>query len=87
MFYSILDVVNKSHARQNRIEDTLRVMRSKMDGIDKRILRLGNAFATMAQQQTPSTGWPAVPATKYCEICFVEGHQASQCRSKEKMYP
>ncbi|EPB71282.1 arrestin domain protein [Ancylostoma ceylanicum] len=87
MFYSILDVVNKSDARQNRIEDTLRIMRSKMDGIDKRILRLENAFATMAQQQTPSTGCPAVPATKYCEICYVEGHQASQCRSKKKMDP
>ncbi|EYB89936.1 hypothetical protein Y032_0226g2790 [Ancylostoma ceylanicum] len=55
MFYSILDVENKSDARQNRIEDTLRVMRSKMDGIDKRILRLENAFANMTQEQTPLT--------------------------------
>ncbi|KIH49070.1 hypothetical protein ANCDUO_20856, partial [Ancylostoma duodenale] len=87
MFHSIFDVVNRSDARQNRIEDTLRIMRSKMDNIDKRLLRLEDVFAAMAPQQMPPTGCPAVPTTKYCEICYVEGHQASQCRSKKKMDP
>ena len=87
MFYAILDVVKETEKRQHRMEDTLRVVDGKLEKIEQRLEALESTYRAVAPPPVPPTGCPDVPETRYCEICYVEGHQASQCRSKRRMDP
>uniref|UniRef100_A0A7I4YFA7 DUF1758 domain-containing protein n=1 Tax=Haemonchus contortus TaxID=6289 RepID=A0A7I4YFA7_HAECO len=79
IFYTIMDGIVDIKRRQDRIEDRLR-------RVDERthILELWTIKADQ-KMQPQTSGCPSVPPTRYCEVCFVAGHQASHCRSKARM--
>ncbi|KAK5973436.1 hypothetical protein GCK32_022666 [Trichostrongylus colubriformis] len=81
IFYAIMDSVQDIKKKQDRIEDRLRK-------IDERTYALELWTRRMDQKKMepqPASACPAVAPTRYCEVCFVAGHQAADCRSKSRM--
>ncbi|KHJ94404.1 hypothetical protein OESDEN_05667 [Oesophagostomum dentatum] len=84
MFYAILDVAKETEKRQNRMEDTLRIMDARVKKIDKRLEGLESTSRKVASLPGRPTVCPDVPETRYCEICYVEGHRRRSAEAKGK---
>ncbi|WKY15697.1 hypothetical protein Q1695_000860 [Nippostrongylus brasiliensis] len=85
IFYAVMDGVQGNSRKLDRLEDCLRSMDGRLRVLEEWIMnsetRKKKEFVAM------QPGCPAVPNSRYCEVCYVSGHQAAECRSKARMDP
>ncbi|WKY11986.1 hypothetical protein Q1695_003504 [Nippostrongylus brasiliensis] len=85
IFYAVMDGVQGNSRKLDRVEDCLRSMDGRLRVLEQWITnsetRKKQEFVAM------QPGCPAVPNSRYCEVCYVSGHQAAECRSKARMDP
>ncbi|VDM74716.1 unnamed protein product [Strongylus vulgaris] len=72
MFYAMMDAMNSQGKKQQRLED----QQDRIAGLLKSLLD---------ERKTKTSACPKVPATRFCELCCVAGHQVAECRNKAKM--
>nr|CDJ94999.1 unnamed protein product [Haemonchus contortus] len=81
IFYAIMDSIQAISQKQDRMEDRLRRIDERTTAME-RLLQQGTQKVTTP---TVDAQCPVVAPTRYCEVCYVAGHQASECRSKLRM--
>ncbi|EYC27363.1 hypothetical protein Y032_0009g674 [Ancylostoma ceylanicum] len=86
MFYALMDGITDVKRKLDRIEDTVHKNDDRLRSLEQLML-LKQEKQKIIPLPQPATGCPAVPPTRYCEVCYQEGHQASKCRSKSRMDP
>ncbi|VDL75634.1 unnamed protein product [Nippostrongylus brasiliensis] len=85
IFYAIMDGIQDIKRKQDRTEDRLRSIDSRLRALEVWAKEHDEKKKKRFIEMQP--GCPAVPNSRYCEVCFVAGHQAADCRSKTRMDP
>ncbi|XGW34479.1 hypothetical protein V3C99_018409 [Haemonchus contortus] len=71
IFYAILDAVNNIKRKQDRMEDRLRRIDERTHALEVWTQR------AMEVPRPDAPQCPTVAPIRYCEVCYVVGHQAA----------
>ncbi|KIH69248.1 hypothetical protein ANCDUO_00414 [Ancylostoma duodenale] len=86
MFYALMDGITEVKRKLDRIEDTVHKNDDRLRSLEQLML-LKQEKQKVFPFSLPTTVCPAVPPTRYCEVCYQEGYQASKCHFKSRMDP
>ncbi|KAK5974851.1 hypothetical protein GCK32_004317 [Trichostrongylus colubriformis] len=84
IFYAVMDGITDIKKKQDRLEDRLRILDTRTAVFEAWLKRFEAEMKERRSAQMVSS-CPLVPPSRFCEVCYIAGHQAAQCRSRVKM--